>query len=66
MYRIIIRNLSTVERHLNYISPKNKKWTYNTKYKKPIFSYGKWYETSKKPLTRIERQVKIKEFLDQY
>jgi len=36
----------------------------NNKNKKKIFSYGKWFQESQKPLNRIKRQVKIKEFLD--
>tara|TARA_Y100000590_G_scaffold453576_1_gene598870 strand:+ start:1185 stop:1424 length:240 start_codon:yes stop_codon:yes gene_type:complete len=34
--------------------------------KQRIKSYGKWYEESDKPIIRIERQKKIKEFLQQY
>ena len=34
MYRIIFRNLSTVERHRNYIPSKNKTWTYKKGYYK--------------------------------
>ena len=34
--------------------------------KQRIKSYGKWYEESDKPIIRIERQKKIREFLQQY
>jgi len=41
----------------------NNKLKYN---KYTIFSYGEWLENYDKPMNRIKRQVKIKEFLDQY
>ena len=37
----------------------------NHKNKKKVFSYGKWFNEYQKPLNRIKRQVKIKEFLNQ-
>ena len=59
----------------NY-STKNKTWCYrqgyyafNYKFNKITdkgISYSKWFEETDKPINRITRQKKIKEFLDQF
>jgi len=67
MNRIILRNFST----------KKNTWTYRQGfyqipqkkfYKKNnfSFSYGKWFKNSEKPLNRYQRQIKIKQYFDQY
>ena len=65
-------------KYRNYSSQNNIKFymiPYNEQYesrdneneiKQRIKSYGKWYEESDKPIFHIERQKKIKEFLQQY
>ena len=62
----LLRNLST----------KNKTWWYrqgyyafNYKFNKITdkgISYSKWFKETEKPINRITRQKKIKEFLDQF
>ena len=49
-----------------YQIPKIKFHNNNQWRKKNTFSYGEWFENYEKPLNRIKRQVKIKQFLDQF
>ena len=79
MNRIIIRNLSTKNNTWCY---RKGYYQYNPdpilsalirnsskgkiQDKEKYFSYGEWFEKTEKPLNRIKRQVKIKEFLNQY
>ena len=57
---------------LRNFSTKNKTWCYRQgfyKYNKIInkrISYSRWFRKTEKPINRITRQKKIKEFLDQF
>ena len=73
MNRIILRNFSSKRNtwcyrqgYYQYNNPSFINNKLKEKDKKNYFSYGKWFEASDKPLNRIKRQVKIKEFLNQY
>ena len=61
MFRL--RNYSTIKNTWCY-----KKGYYQMPYiyKLYIISYSKWFQRIKKPINRIDRQKKIKEFFDQY
>ena len=64
MYRIpLLRNFSTKSNTWCYRQGFYK-YNVNKKNFKPI-SYGKWFTETEKPINRITRQKKIKEFLDQ-
>ena len=59
--------------HLRNFSTKINTWCYKQGYyripplyKKYILSYSKWFQEIKKPLNRIDRQKKIKEFFNQF
>lgn len=66
MYQIFSRNFSKVPSYIiRQEAMKNQILGLNNRNKKKVFSYGKWFNEYKKPLNRIKRQVKIKEFLDQ-
>ena len=65
MFIIISRKFSSVPTYIvRQEAMKRQILGMNNKNKKKIFSYGKWFQESQKPLNRIKRQVKIKEFLD--
>ena len=57
---------------LRNFSTKNKTWCYRQgfyKYNKITnkrISYSKWFRETEKPINRITRQKKIKEFLHQF
>ena len=73
MNRLLLKNFSTIKntwcyRQGFYQIPKinNKELRKVLYYNDNIFSYGQWFEKSEKPLNRIERQNKIKKYLDQF
>ena len=73
MNRLLLKNFSTIKntwcyRQGFYQIPKvnNKVLRKVLYYNDNIFSYGQWFEKSEKPLNRIERQNKMKEYLDQF
>jgi len=39
---------------------------YKTGKQNNVFSYGKWFQSSQKPLTRIQRIKKIQQYFNQY
>ena len=58
---------------LRNFSTKSNTWCYRQGFYKynvnknnlKAFSYGKWFKEAEKPINRITRQKKMKEFLDQ-
>ena len=66
MNRLLLKNISTIKKtwcyRQGYYQIPKKVVYYNDN----IFSYGQWFEKSEKPLNRIERQNKMKEYLDQF
>tara|TARA_B100000700_G_C14329764_1_gene527642 strand:+ start:343 stop:537 length:195 start_codon:yes stop_codon:yes gene_type:complete len=63
MYRLSsLRNFSTKSNTWCY---RQGFYQYNINKKNFPISYGKWFTEAEKPINRITRQNKIKEFLDQ-
>ena len=58
--------------NIRIFSSKQNTWCYKQGFyqipplNKCILSYSKWFQEIKKPLNRIDRQTKIKEFFDQF